>query len=290
MQNVAISGPGIKFLVDNEVWDVAAWACESSCFANNPTQQLGSGLGELEIKPESLRYIGCTTRELLEDSSVKIEGWLLDKAGRVFRAQISHAIMVGDGFGKPMGILNPQAGIPICETSDATPEGTFSWQDLVSLRWQIPLMTATPSEAAPFLLGGAPVVIATQMPDVVAGSTPVAHGNWKQAYMVVNRKGVTMQSDPYSAGFCVLQKFEARASAALWFVQTRRGCCASASHGSRGGHGPRDPLMKEASALAASGGRLFRYGVISTIAACHSARFCGGPSICVNRSNHECGR
>ena len=244
MQNVAISGPGIKFLVDNEVWDVAAWACESSCFANNPTQQLGSGLGELEIKPESLRYIVCTTRELLEDSSVNIEGWLLDKADRAFRAQISHAIMVGDGFGKPMGILNPQAGIPICETSDATPEGTFSWQDLVSLRWQIPqnfqdggsyimnprtwelcstmsdangrpIMTATPSEAAPFLLGGAPVVIATQMPDVVAGSTPVAHGNWKQAYMVVNRKGVTMQSDPYSAGFCVLQKFEARVGGAV---------------------------------------------------------------------------
>src|SRR5262249_37049428 len=30
-------------------------------------------LGELEIKPESLRYIVCSTRELLEDSSVNIE-------------------------------------------------------------------------------------------------------------------------------------------------------------------------------------------------------------------------
>ena len=39
-----ISGSSIKFLSDNEVWDVAAWACESSCFANNPTQQIGSGL------------------------------------------------------------------------------------------------------------------------------------------------------------------------------------------------------------------------------------------------------
>jgi hypothetical protein len=54
MNNIAISGPGIKFLVDNEAWDVAAWACESSCFANNPTQHIGNGLGELEIKPESL--------------------------------------------------------------------------------------------------------------------------------------------------------------------------------------------------------------------------------------------
>src|SRR5262249_2399638 len=78
MNNVNVSGAGIKFLVDNEIWDVAAWACESSCFANNPTKQIGDGLGELEIKPESLRYIVCSTRELLEDSSVNIEMWLLD--------------------------------------------------------------------------------------------------------------------------------------------------------------------------------------------------------------------
>jgi hypothetical protein len=44
MNNVnIISGPGIKFMVDNELWNVAASACESSCFANNPTQQIGDG-------------------------------------------------------------------------------------------------------------------------------------------------------------------------------------------------------------------------------------------------------
>ena len=36
------------------------------------------------------------------------------------------------------------------------------------------------------------------MPDVAPGSTPVAYGNWKQAYMVVNRRGVTVQNDPFS--------------------------------------------------------------------------------------------
>ena len=60
------------------------------------------------------------------------------------------------------------------------------------------------------MIAGSPVVISTQMPDPVAGSTPVAYGNWKQAFMVVNRKAVTMQQDPYRAGFCVLFKFEAR--------------------------------------------------------------------------------
>src|SRR5215831_1625283 len=190
MRNMTISGPSIKFMVDNEVWDVAAWACESSCFANNPTQQIGSGLGELEIKPESLRYIVCATRELLEDSGVNLEQWMLAKAARAFGTQISSAVLSGDGFGKPMGILNPAAGIPICETAENTAPGQFTWQDLVALRWQVPvslqgnggsylmnshtwalcatlsdtsgrpIMTANASEAAPFLLGGVPVVIA----------------------------------------------------------------------------------------------------------------------------------
>jgi hypothetical protein len=54
------------------------------------------------------------------------------------------------------------------------------------------------------------VVIAQQMPDPVAGATPIAYANWNQAYTVVNRKAVTMMQDPYSAGFCVLCRFEAR--------------------------------------------------------------------------------
>jgi hypothetical protein len=61
--NISISSSSIKFMVDNESWDVAAWACDASCFANNPTQQIGQGIGELEIKPESLLYVVCTTRD-----------------------------------------------------------------------------------------------------------------------------------------------------------------------------------------------------------------------------------
>ena len=73
-----------------------------------------------------------------------------------------------------------------------------------------PIMTANPTEGAPYLLGGVPVIIAPQMPNVETGATPVAFGNWNRAYMVVNRRGVTMVQDPYSAGFCILFKFEAR--------------------------------------------------------------------------------
>jgi HK97 family phage major capsid protein len=238
MSNISISSPSIKFMVDNEIWDTAAWACESQCFANNPTQQIGEGLGEVEIKPESLRYIVCTSRDLLEDASVNIESWLLQKVNRAYRNQISAAVITGDGIGKPLGIL--RAGIPICNTGGGTAAGAFSWQDLVMLKYTVPtnfqgaggsylmnqnsfaltltmsdamgrpIMLVSPVNAGQYLIAGSPVVISNQMPDVVAGATPVAYANWKSLYMLVNRKSVTMQQDPYSAGFCVLFKFEAR--------------------------------------------------------------------------------
>jgi hypothetical protein len=44
--------------------------------------------------------------------------------------------------------------------------------------------------------------------------TPIAFGNWRQAYTVVNRKAVIMLVDPYSAGFCTIFKFEARVGGA----------------------------------------------------------------------------
>lgn len=244
MQNMTISGPSVKFLVDDVRLDQAAWACESDCFANNPKANLTDGLGELEIKPETLRYIVCATRDILEDASVNIEQWMLGKVNFAFRNTISTAIMTGDGNGRPMGILNPRSGIPACETCEATPAGQFTWQDLIMLKWQVamqyhsggrylmnqntfgltltmadannrPIMIASPTDNGQFLLNGSPVNIATQMPDVAGGATPVAFGNWNQAYMVVNRKAITMQNDPYSAGFCVLFKFESRVGGAV---------------------------------------------------------------------------
>jgi HK97 family phage major capsid protein len=239
VKNITISGPSIRFMVDNELWDLAGWACESSCFANSPTQQIGQGIGEVELKAESLRYVVCAGRELLEDSSVNIEAWLLQKADAAFRFQISAAILAGDGFGKPQGILHPSSGIPIMDTAPSTPPGFFTWQDLLSMKWSLPvqyqrdavfvmnphtmgllmtmsdansrpIMTPTPAEGAGFLLGGSPIIVAEQMPDVVPGATPVLYANLRALYTLVTRRALTFQNDPYSAGWCTLMKFDCR--------------------------------------------------------------------------------
>jgi HK97 family phage major capsid protein len=113
VSNTPISGPSIKFPIDNSKLDEAAWACQSNCFANSPSANFLEGLSEIKIRPESLRAITCASRDLIEDASVNMEVWLTQKVQRQFRETISNAIMMGDGVGKPLGILNPAAGVPI---------------------------------------------------------------------------------------------------------------------------------------------------------------------------------
>jgi len=75
-----------------------------------------AGLGELEIKPETLRFV-----DPVEDAFDKSRS--LDNrqdCHRHGRAVINESLLVGDGVGKPLGLLNPKSGIPICETSAAT--------------------------------------------------------------------------------------------------------------------------------------------------------------------------
>jgi len=218
---------------------LGAWACEASCFANNPMPDLAEGLGQLEIKPETIRMVVCATRDLIEDASMNVENWVMRKISDGMGATINNAIVVGDGVGKPMGIFNPRSGIPICETAQATQPGTLSWQDLYMLKWEVPaqwqpgasylmnqrtwaqVMTMSDASGRPlwgqapagdpgFQLAGSPVHIVTQMPDIQPGATPVAFGNWQKAYTIVWRKAVTLQVDPYSANFCTLFKAEAR--------------------------------------------------------------------------------
>jgi HK97 family phage major capsid protein len=67
-----------------------------------------------------------------------------------------------DGFGKPLWAEGLQAGLP------------------------------------PLLLGY-PVAIDENMPDIEANACPVAFGNWRLGYRIVDRLGIRMLRDPYTA-------------------------------------------------------------------------------------------
>ena len=246
-----ISSSSIVFPIDSPDGLEAGWACETQCWPNLPQSQFS--FGQIEVKTDPLRAVVCSTPDLLADASFSIENWVLRKADRAYRRTIAKAIITGDGQGKPKGILHPTAGIPVCDTSPLTPAGQLTWQDLVLLRFGLPdqfadrgaylmnsrtlglILTMSGADGRPiwsmmperdgrvgFMIAGAPVRVIAEMPDVMAGSTPVAYGNWQEAYTLVTRSGLQMQVDPYSAGFCQTFKFEARMGGAVLCPQAAR--------------------------------------------------------------------
>lgn len=240
VDSMSISAAAVQFLVDNVDGEgLFGWACESDCAFNQPGADVAKGLGQLELKPEEARGLICASRSFLEDSAINIENWIAQKGQQGVRRIASRALAVGTGVGMPMGILNPQSGIPICDCAAPTPVGQFTWQDLVGLMFEVPveyhangawimnqrtlgqLFGISDANGRPILiqdlqnplrwmLFGHPVVVSQFWPDVAPGTTPVAFGDWKATYLLVNRRALTLLPDPYSAGWCVLFRLYAR--------------------------------------------------------------------------------
>jgi HK97 family phage major capsid protein len=153
--------------------------------------------------------------------------------------------MCGDRMGKPVGILHPSSNIPICDVAPSTPPGQFTAQDLIQLKFGLPEQYAsrgtylmngqtlglvmsmsdamgrpiwlypTPATDAGgfgnFMIAGSPVRVVSWMPDCQPGATPISFGDLEALYMIVTRQATTMQSDPYSMGFCTQFRFSVRA-------------------------------------------------------------------------------
>jgi len=90
MGNMTISGPSVRFLI------VRAWRTRHGRARPRASQMTRflicrKGLGELEIKPETLRFLVCTTRDFVADSSINVENWVITKASEGFRRTTSNA-------------------------------------------------------------------------------------------------------------------------------------------------------------------------------------------------------
>lgn len=58
--------------------------------------------------------------------------------------------------------------------------------------------TASMAERTPSTLLGAPVRMAANMPSIAANSFPIALADWSEAYLIVDRLGVSVLRDPYT--------------------------------------------------------------------------------------------
>jgi len=65
-------------------------------------------------------------------------------------------------------------------------------------------------------LFGSPIVIASQLPNLAPGTTPIALGDFRSAYTIVTRSGTTVTVDNVTS-FCSVFRFESRVGGApMW--------------------------------------------------------------------------
>ena len=235
--SISISGAGIQMLRKGDVTGRAVWRCEADCTqkALEITQP-----GLLTIVPGELSATVCATHSMLEDSAVDLEGIISRECAEQFVNSRNDAFFGGSGNGMPNGGLKPGQHLEMPSGQVAgTPSGEFSWQDLVAMKWThqprfrsnrswfmhrdaiAATMTMSDGNGRPIYseqtinadgvpsLLGLPMRDVTQMPgyldaagDKVIGSKPIALGDWKKWYLVVERKGFSVLRDPYSQAIC----------------------------------------------------------------------------------------
>jgi HK97 family phage major capsid protein len=180
----------------------------------------------------------AATASLLDDSVVDLDQWISGEVEAAFAEQEGAAFVSGDGTNKPKGFLSNtlvaesawawgKIGYTLTGVAGAWPASNPSdilIDTIYALKagyrqnanwvmnrktqgairklkdadgnylWQPP---ASPGSRA--MLMGFPLVEAEDMPDIGADATPVAFGDFSRGYLVVDRAGVRVLRDPYSA-------------------------------------------------------------------------------------------
>ena len=198
------------------------WVSERETRSTTDTPKLGM----LKIFVHEMYANPRVTQKLLDDIAFNAEGWLNERVGTRFAQIEGDAFINGNGEGKPMGILS-KSGITNTNSGAATTIGTTGdklvdmfyglaspyardaiWlmkrATMGSIRklkdgqgqylWQPGLQ---PGDAATIL--GRPYREAVDMPAEGAGNKVIILGDFKKAYQIVDRQGIRVLRNPYTA-------------------------------------------------------------------------------------------
>ncbi|HTV69991.1 MAG TPA: phage major capsid protein [Rhizobiaceae bacterium] len=218
----AINGPAV------------GWVAETAARPQTNT----ATLAELSFPTMELYAMPAATATLLDDAVVDLDQWIASEVEAAFAEQEGSAFITGDGVSKPTGFLSytevaesswswgnigyiitgVSGNWPASNPSDVLIDVIYAlkagyrqnanWvlnrKTQAAIRkmkdadgnylWQPP---AAPGQRA--MLMGFPVVEAEDMPDIGAAATPIAFGDFGRGYLVVDRTGVRVLRDPYSA-------------------------------------------------------------------------------------------
>lgn len=210
------------------------WVAETAARPQTATPQLA----ELSFPTMELYAMPAATAALLDDAAVDVEAWIASEVDIAFGEQEGTAFVTGDGVNKPRGFLSytnvaeaswtwgnigyiatGAAGAfrtagpsdTLVDTIYALKAGHRQNASFVMNRktqaeirkfkdadgnylWRPPATAGQPAS-----LMGFPIAEAEDMPDIAANSVSIAFGNFAAGYLVVDRTGVRVLRDPYSA-------------------------------------------------------------------------------------------
>jgi HK97 family phage major capsid protein len=202
------------------------------------TQTASPVLDALSFPAMELYAMPAATASLLEDSSVNLDQWLAGEVDQVFAEQEGIAFVTGDGVNKPKGFLaattvanaswawgnigyiasGVAGAFPSSNPSDVLVDliyalragyrqnATFvmnrktqstvrKFKDSTgNYLWQPPAAVNGKSS-----LIGFPLADTEDMPDVAANSLSIAFGDFRRGYLIVDRAGVRVLRDPFTA-------------------------------------------------------------------------------------------
>jgi len=212
----------------------AGWVGETGARVETLTPTLSS----IDFPTMELYAMPAASQTLLDDAVVDVEQWLADEVQAEFASQETQAFINGDGITQPKGFLNetiapedsradneigyvPTGGdgdFAAANPSDALLDLIYTPKQAFRTNGRFVMNRSTVSSIRKFkdadgnyiwqpslqagggaTLLGYPVTEAEEMPDIASGSTSIAFGDFRRGYLIVDRQGVRILRDPYSA-------------------------------------------------------------------------------------------
>jgi HK97 family phage major capsid protein len=195
-------------------------------------------LAELAFPTMELYAMPAATQTLLDDAAVNIDEWIAGEIDTVFAEQEGTAFVAGDGTNKPKGFLayetidesdwewgklgfvpsGAAGAFAAADPSDALVDLVYALKAGYRQNASFVMNRRTQAEVrklkddggnylwSPGIQAGEPatllgyrVMTDDNMPDIAADSLSIAFGDFRRGYLVVDRMGVRVLRDPYSA-------------------------------------------------------------------------------------------
>ena len=225
---ISIGTDTLEYVLDNDQagW---GWVGETQARPDTYTPQIG----KLAITVGEMYAMPNVSQKMLDDAYVDVEAWLAGKVSQVFARGEATAFVSGNGINKPKGILSYTAGTNVGQAqiqqvysgnaSGFTYAGLIALQNSLKEPYQNNAVFLTQRASNALLLGivdgqgrpifnmdytknaglestifGKPVVFAADMPAVATNAVAMAYGDFKQAYQIVDRTGISVLRDPFT--------------------------------------------------------------------------------------------